>query len=52
MDIKPIRTMEDYCAALIEVESLMSAEFGTPEGNRLDVLAALIEAYETKHYRM
>jgi len=50
MDIKPIRTEEDYFAALGEVESLMSAEFGTPEGDRLDVLATLVEAYEAKHY--
>jgi HTH-type transcriptional regulator/antitoxin HigA len=52
MDIKPIRTEADYYAALSEVESLMSAEFGTPEGDRLDVLATLVEAYEAKHYPM
>lgn len=52
MDIKPIRTEEDYYAALGEVESLMSAEFGTSEGDRLDVLATLVEAYEAKHYPM
>jgi len=52
MDIKPIRTEEDYFAALGEVESLMAAEFGTPEGDRLDVLATLVEAYEAKHYPM
>jgi HTH-type transcriptional regulator/antitoxin HigA len=52
MDIKPIRTEEDYHAALSEVESLMTAEFGTPEGDRLDVLATLVEAYEAKHFPM
>lgn len=52
MDIKPIRTEVDYQAALREVESLMAAEFGTPEGDRLDVLATLVEAYETKHFPM
>lgn len=52
MDIKPIRTEADYQAALREVESLMSAEFGTPEGDRLDVLATLVEAYEAKHFPM
>lgn len=52
MDIKPIRTEEDCFAALGEVESLMSAEFGTPEGDRLDVLATLVEAYEAKRYPM
>jgi HTH-type transcriptional regulator/antitoxin HigA len=52
MDIKPIRTDADYHAALREVESLMTAEFGTPEGDRLDVLATLVEAYEAKHFPM
>jgi HTH-type transcriptional regulator/antitoxin HigA len=52
MDIKPIRTEEDYQAALSEVESLMTAEFGTPEGDRLDVLATLVEAYEARHFPM
>jgi HTH-type transcriptional regulator/antitoxin HigA len=52
MDIKPIRTEADYQAAMREVESLMTAEFGTPEGDRLDVLATLVEAYEAKHFPM
>lgn len=52
MDIKPIRTEDDYRAALRDVESLMSAEFGTPDGDRLDVLATLVEAYETRHFPM
>lgn len=52
MDIKPIRTDDDYRAALREVESLMLAEFGSPEGDRLDVLATLVEAYESKHFPM
>jgi len=52
MDINPIRTEADYQAALREVESLMTAEFGTPEGDRLDVLATLVEAYEAKHFPM
>lgn len=50
MDIKPIRSAADYRSALKEVESLMSAEFGTPEGDRLDVLATLVEAYEKQHF--
>ena len=50
MEIKPIRSEKDYQAALKEVESLMSAEFGTPEGDRLDVLATLVEAYESQNY--
>lgn len=49
MDIKPIETEEDYRAALREIESLMTAESGTPEGEKLDALVTLIEAYERKH---
>lgn len=52
MDIKPIRTEADYQAALREVELLMTAEFGTPDGDRLDVLVTLVEAYEAKHFPM
>jgi hypothetical protein len=50
MEIKPIRTRADYRATLKEVEALMSAERDTPEGERLDVLVTLIEAYERRHY--
>lgn len=49
MNITPIRNKDDYEAALKEVQSLMSAEWGTVEGDRLDVLAILVEAYETRH---
>ena len=52
MDIKPIRTKADYRAALKEIETLMNAAAGTPEGERLDVLATLVEAYERKHFPM
>jgi HTH-type transcriptional regulator/antitoxin HigA len=52
MEIKPIRTRADYRAALKEIETLMSARADTPEGERLDVLATLVEAYEKKHYRL
>jgi len=48
--IKPIKTDGDYRAALAKVESLMDAEFGTPEGDHLDVLATLIQAYEQQHF--
>lgn len=50
MDIKPIRTDADYRAVLKEIESLMAAAPDTPEGEKLDVLVTLVEAYETKHY--
>ena len=51
-NIKPIRTEKDYDAALKEVERLWGAKSGTVEGDRLDVLATLIEAYEDKKYPM
>lgn len=50
MEIKPIRTKEDYRATLQEIESLMTAEAGTREGERLDVLVTLVEAYERKNF--
>jgi HTH-type transcriptional regulator/antitoxin HigA len=52
MEIKPIRTKADYRAALKEIEGLMSAAADTPEGERLDVLVTLVEAYESRHYRL
>lgn len=51
MEIKPIRTKADYRNVLKEIETLMPARAGTPEGERLDVLVTLVEAYEKKHYR-
>lgn len=50
MNIKPIKTDVDYRAALKEVESLMMAEPNTSEGEKLDILVTLIEAYERKHF--
>lgn len=50
MNIKPIRTESDYRVTLKEVEGLMSAEKHTSEGEKLDVLVTLIEAYESQHY--
>ena len=51
-DIRPIRTERDYEAALLEVERLWGAKLGTPEGDRLDVLATLIDSYEQTHHPM
>ncbi|PTQ74623.1 helix-turn-helix domain-containing protein [Celeribacter persicus] len=51
-ELKPIRTEVDYNAALEEVERLWGAKSGTPEGDRLDVLATLIDVYEAKHHPM
>ena len=51
-EVKPIRTKRDYEAALKEVERLWGTKAGTRDGDRLDVLATLIDAYETEHYPM
>src|SRR5580698_8906277 len=51
-ELKPIRTKADYDKALSEVERLWGAKSGTPAGDRLDVLATLIDAYEAEHYPM
>lgn len=52
MEIRPVRTKADYRAALKEIETLMAAERDTREGERLDVLVTLVEAYESKHYAL
>jgi HTH-type transcriptional regulator/antitoxin HigA len=49
-EIKPIRTEADYEAALAEIEQLFEAVPHTPEGDRLEVLTMLVEAYEEKHH--
>lgn len=51
-ELKPIRSERDYERSLAEVERLWGAKSGTPEGDRLDVLATLIDAYEARHYPM
>lgn len=52
MEIKPIRTEMDYRAALRAIETLMDARPETPEGDRLDVLVTLVEAYERANFPM
>ena len=49
-EVRPIRTRKDYEAALREVERLWGAKLGTPDGDRLDVLATLIDAYEAAQF--
>jgi HTH-type transcriptional regulator/antitoxin HigA len=51
-EVKPIRTRRDYDAALKEVERLWGAKAKTRDGDRLDVLATLIDAYEAVQYPM
>lgn len=52
VNIKPIRTKADYRNTLREIETLMTAKAGSPEGDRLDVLVTLVEAYERTHFPM
>jgi len=50
MEIRPIKSEADYKTVLEEIETLMGAEADSPEGDRLDVLVTLVEAYEHIHY--
>ena len=50
MEVRPIKSEADYEAALAEIETLMRAERDTPEGDRLDVLVTLVQAYEAGHH--
>jgi HTH-type transcriptional regulator/antitoxin HigA len=50
VEIRPIKTEADYEAVLAEIEELFEAEPDTPEGDRLEVLTTLVEAYEDVHY--
>ena len=52
MDIKPIKNDADYREALKQIESLMMAAPDTTEGERLDVIVTLVEAYESKHHAL
>ena len=50
MNIKPIRNERDYRAALADINALMDVEDDTPEADRLEVLATLVETYEDEHW--
>jgi HTH-type transcriptional regulator/antitoxin HigA len=50
MDIALLKNRQDYRQTLKEIETLMQAKRNTPEGDRLDVLVTLVEAWERKHY--
>jgi HTH-type transcriptional regulator / antitoxin HigA len=52
MEIRPIRTEQDHLAALAEIEACWGAPEGTEEGDRLDVLVALVESYEARRWPM
>src|SRR5437762_732930 len=51
-EVRPMRRKREHEAALKEVERLWGAKIGTSDGDRLDVLATLIDAYEADHYPM
>jgi HTH-type transcriptional regulator / antitoxin HigA len=48
--VRPIRDEADYEAALAEIGTMMTSRPGTPEGDRLDILSTLVEAYEAEHH--
>src|SRR5579862_4203892 len=50
MDIEPVKTQRNYRRVLKEIEGLMMAKHNTAEGDRLDVLVTLVEAWERRHY--
>lgn len=50
MEIRPIKSDADYRASLEEAERLWDAEPGTPDGDRVELLSTLIEAYEAQHH--
>ena len=52
MEISPIKSERDYDLALKEVDALFAAVPGSPEGDRLEILLALGNAYEAKRWRI
>ena len=50
MEIRPIKTESDYMAAMRRIEAVWGAAPGTPEGDELEILVTLAEAYERQHY--
>lgn len=50
LDIRPIHDEAGHAAALERIGALMAAESGSPEGDELDVLTTLVEAYEERHH--
>ena len=50
MTIRPIHSEEDYDAALKRIDEIWGAKHGTPKGDELEILFALVEAYDKEHY--
>ena len=52
VNVKPIRTEEDYEAALVRIDEIFEAESGSSEGRELEILVDLVELYESRHVPM
>lgn len=52
MNIKPIKTEEDYKLALLRMEAIFHAEEGSPEGDEAEILMLIIEKYEDEYYHI
>ena len=50
MDIRPIKTEQDYNEAIQRIEKLWGAKKNSPDGDELDLLCTIVEAYEIKHF--
>ena len=50
MEIRPIKTEQDYNTSIRRIEVLWGAKKDTPQGDELDLLVTLVESYEMKHY--
>jgi HTH-type transcriptional regulator/antitoxin HigA len=50
MELKPIKTEQDYRAALKRLEDIFDSKLGTPESDELEILGLMVEDYENKHY--
>jgi HTH-type transcriptional regulator / antitoxin HigA len=50
MEIRPIKTEQDYNDSILRIEELWGAKRDTPEGDELDLLVTLVESYEMKHF--
>lgn len=50
MDIRPIKTEQDYNHSISRIEEIWGAKKDTPEGDELELLVTLVESYEMKHY--
>ena len=50
MEIRPIKTEQDYNDSIRRIEELWGAKKDTPHGDELDLLVTIVESYEMKHY--